>query len=215
VLGVIQPNEFIPLLEASGQIVEVGRWVLHEACAQMAQWRARGSDLVVSVNVSSRQLDREGIVEHVREALDDSGLDPSMLTIEITETALMRNVDTSARRLRELKLLGVMIAVDDFGTGYSSLAYLQRLPVDCLKIDRAFISAMADSPESDALIHTLVQLGRDLGLRTLAEGVETTLQIDRLRVEQVDEAQGFLLARPLDPATLEAQLLAPNRAPAR
>jgi diguanylate cyclase (GGDEF)-like protein len=215
VLGVVQPNEFIPLLEASGQIVEVGRWVLHEACAQMAQWRARGSDLVVSVNVSSRQLDREGIVEHVREALDDSGLDPSMLTIEITETALMRNVDTSARRLRELKLLGVMIAVDDFGTGYSSLAYLQRLPVDCLKIDRAFISAMADSPESDALIHTLVQLGRDLGLRTLAEGVETTLQIDRLRVEQVDEAQGFLLARPLDPATLEAQLLAPNRAPAR
>jgi EAL domain-containing protein (putative c-di-GMP-specific phosphodiesterase class I) len=212
---VVQPNEFIPLLEASGQIVEVGRWVLHEACAQMAQWRARGSDLVVSVNVSSRQLDREGIVEHVREALDDSGLDPSMLTIEITETALMRNVDTSARRLRELKLLGVMIAVDDFGTGYSSLAYLQRLPVDCLKIDRAFISAMADSPESDALIHTLVQLGRDLGLRTLAEGVETTLQIDRLRVEQVDEAQGFLLARPLDPATLEAQLLAPNRAPAR
>jgi diguanylate cyclase (GGDEF)-like protein len=215
VLGVVQPNEFIPLLEASGQIVEVGRWVLHEACAQMAQWRARGSDLVMSVNVSSRQLDREGIVEHVREALDDSGLDPSMLTIEITETALMRNVDTSARRLRELKLLGVMIAVDDFGTGYSSLAYLQRLPVDCLKIDRAFISAMADSPESDALIHTLVQLGRDLGLRTLAEGVETTLQIDRLRVEQVDEAQGFLLARPLDPSTLEAQLLAPNRAPVR
>ncbi len=215
VLGVVQPNEFIPLLEASGQIVEVGRWVLHEACAQMAEWRARGSDLVMSVNVSGRQLDREGIVEHVREALDDSGLDPSMLTIEITETALMRNIDTSARRLRELKLLGVMIAVDDFGTGYSSLAYLQRLPVDCLKIDRAFISAMAESPESDALIHTLVQLGRDLGLRTLAEGVETTLQIDRLRVEHVDEAQGFLLARPLDPSTLEARLLAPNRAPAR
>ena len=95
------------------------------------------------------------------------------------------------------------------------LAYLQRLPVDCLKIDRAFISAMAESPESDALVHTLVQLGRDLGLRTLAEGVETTLQIDRLRVEHVDEAQGFLLARPLDPSTLEARLLAPKRAPAR
>jgi diguanylate cyclase (GGDEF)-like protein len=215
VLGVIQPNEFIPLLEASGQIVEVGHWVLREACAQMAEWRARGSDLVMSINVSSRQLDREGIVEQVRAALESSGLEPAMLTIEITETALMRNVDTSAQRLRELKQLGVMIAVDDFGTGYSSLAYLQRLPVDCLKIDRAFVSAMNESPESDALIHTLVQLGRDLGLRTLAEGVETTVQIDRLRAEQVDEAQGFLLARPLDPSTLEARLLAPYRASAR
>src|SRR5208282_1939547 len=114
----------------------------------------------------------------------------------VTETALMRNAKSTARRLELIKELGVRIAVDDFGTGYSSLAYLQQFPVDCLKIDRRFISAITTSPESKALIGTLVQLGKDLGLKTLAEGVETTDQMDRLRVEHVNEAQGFLLARP-------------------
>ena len=123
----------------------------------------------------------------------------------------MRNVEMTARRLRELKALGVQIAIDGFGTGYSSLAYLQRFPVDCLKIDRTFTEARSRSPESDALIHTLVQLGRDLGLKTLAEGVETTGQVDHLRGEHVDEVQGFLFARPLDPNTLETQLLEPAR----
>jgi diguanylate cyclase (GGDEF)-like protein len=211
VLGEIQPDDFIPLLESSGQIIEVGRWVLLEACMQMVAWRERGSELIVSVNVSGRQLDHDVIVRHVREALDQSGLDPEALTIEITETALMRNVDMTARRLRDLKALGVQIAIDDFGTGYSSLAYLQRFPVDCLKIDRTFTEALSRSPESDALIHTLVQLGRDLGLKTLAEGVETTGQMDHLRGQQVDEVQGFLFARPLDPVTLETQLLDPAR----
>ncbi len=210
-LGEIQPDEFIPLLESSGQIIDVGRWVLHEACTQAAAWRDRGSNLVVSVNVSGRQLDRDAIVDHVREALRASSLDPAMLTIEVTETAVMRNIDTSAQRLRQLKGLGIQIAIDDFGTGYSSLAYLQRLPVDCLKIDRTFINAITESSESDALIHTLVQLGKDLGLKTLAEGVETPGQVDHLRGENVNEVQGFLLARPLDPTTLETQLLAPNR----
>src|SRR6202030_2866992 len=177
-LGGVQPDEFIPLLESSGQIIEVGRWVLGEACAQTAAWRDRGSDLTVAVNVSGRQLDRDVVVEDVREALDRSGLDPAKLVIEITETALMRNVDSAARRLRDLKALGVQVAIDDFGTGYSSLAYLQRFPVDCLKIDRTFTNAISRSPDSDALIHTLVQLGKDLGLKTLAEGVETIDQLD-------------------------------------
>ena len=123
----------------------------------------------------------------------------------------MRNADATARRLRAIKELGVRIAVDDFGTGYSSLAYLQQFPVDCLKIDRSFTNAITTSPESKALIGTLVQLGKDLGLRTLAEGVETTGEMDHLRDEHVNEAQGFLLARPLDPETLESQLLAPTR----
>jgi diguanylate cyclase (GGDEF)-like protein len=213
ILGEIQPDEFIPLLESNGQILEVGRWVLRESCNQMAAWRERGSDLSVAVNVSGKQLDRDVIVEDVRLALETSGLDPASLTIEVTETALMRNVDTTARRLRELKDLGVKVAIDDFGTGYSSLAYLQRFPVDCLKIDRAFTDAITRSPEADALIRTLVQLGHDLGLKTLAEGVETTDQLDYLRNEHVNEAQGFLLARPLDPQTLETQLLVPTRAP--
>ena len=166
---------------------------------------------MMSVNVSGRQLDHDVIVDHVRDALEISGLDAASLTIEVTETSLMRNVDSAARRLGELKDLGVQIAIDDFGTGYSSLAYLQRLPVDCLKIDRAFTDALTHSPDAAAIVHTLVQLGKDLGLKTLAEGVETTEQIDHLRGQDVNEVQGFLLARPLDAETLEAELLQPAR----
>jgi EAL domain-containing protein (putative c-di-GMP-specific phosphodiesterase class I) len=209
--GLLQPDSFIPILEQTGQIREVGRWVLHEACRQMALWHAAGNILDVSVNVSARQLDDDIVVEHIREALTESGLSAKYLIVEVTETALMRKVETTARRLAEIKLLGVRIAVDDFGTGYSSLAYLQRFPVDFLKIDRSFTMAIAASPESNALVGTLVQLGRDLGLVTLAEGVETTDQMDHLREEHVDQAQGYLLSRPLDVANIEAQILAPMR----
>ena len=213
-VGQIQPDEFIPLLESSGQIIEVGHWVLRTACSQMARWRDEGHDLTVAVNVSGRQLDRDVILDHVGDALKISGLAPAALTIEVTESALIRDIDTTARRLRELKALGVEIAIDDFGTGYSSLAYLQRFPVDCVKIDRTFTSAIATSGESDALFHTLVQLGKDLGLKTLAEGVETTDQVDYLRTQNVDEIQGFLLTKPLDRAACEAQLLNPARSAA-
>jgi EAL domain-containing protein (putative c-di-GMP-specific phosphodiesterase class I) len=206
-LGEIQPNSFIPLLEASGQIIDVGRWVLREACTQAAAWRAGGRELTMSVNVSGRQLDRDIIVEHVKEALDVSGLTPAALTIEVTETAAMRNVDSTARRLREVKALGVQVAIDDFGTGYSSLAYLPRLPIDCLKIDRMFTDAIGRSAESDALIHTFVQLGKDFGMTTLAEGVEQIAQIDYLRSEGVDAVQGFLLSRPLTADALQATFL--------
>ena len=207
VLGLVQPDKFIKLLESSGQIVQVGHWVLIEACRQMAAWHALGAVIGVSVNVSGRQLDYDVVVDHVREALELSGLDAAMLTLEVTETALMRNTETAARRLSELKALGVQLAIDDFGTGYSSLAYIQKFSVDCLKIDRTFINAIGSSPESRAIIRTLVQLGRDLGLKTLAEGVETTEQVDRLRGEHVDEAQGFLMSRPLDPGTLQSTIL--------
>ncbi len=211
VRGLMQPDDFIPILEQTGQIREVGRWVLLEACRQMAAWHAQGDTLDVSVNVSGRQLDSDAVIDHVREALRVSGLPATSLIIEVTETALMRNADLTAVRLRSIKDLGVRIAVDDFGTGYSSLAYLRQFPVDCLKIDRMFTNAITTSPESKALIGTLVQLGRDLGLTTLAEGVETTVEMDHLRDEHVNEAQGFLMSRPLDAETLETQLLAPAR----
>ncbi|HZC51182.1 MAG TPA: EAL domain-containing protein [Mycobacterium sp.] len=211
--GTVLPAEFVPMLESSGLITEVGRWVLRTACAQMAGWHAAGCELSVSVNVSGRQLDDGRVVDHVREALASSGLNPAALTLEITETALMRDVETSAAHLRELKALGVQIAIDDFGTGYSSLAYLEHLPVDCLKIDRAFTQAITRSPESDALIHTLVQLGKDLGLRTLAEGVERNTQLAHLRSERVDEIQGFLLAEPLDPSSLDRHLIRTSATP--
>jgi diguanylate cyclase (GGDEF)-like protein len=205
--GLIEPVEFIPILEQSGQIREVGRWVLVQACTQMAAWHAAGDNLEISVNVSGRQLDRDEIIDHIREALDSSGLDATSLIVEVTETSLMRNAAATATRLTAIKKLGVKIAIDDFGTGYSSLAYLQRFPVDCLKIDRSFTHAITTSPESKALIRTLVQLGKDLGLKTLAEGVETTGEMDHLRRENVNEAQGFLLSRPLTASALESQIL--------
>jgi diguanylate cyclase (GGDEF)-like protein len=205
--GEILPDDFVPLLESSGQIREVGRWVLAGACRQMAAWHGLGSTLGISVNVSARQLDDDAIVNDVREALEHSGLEPSALTIEITETALMRNVETSARRLAKIKALEVKTAIDDFGTGYSSLATLKALPIDTLKIDRAFTDALTRSPQSAALIRTLVQLGRDLGMRTIAEGVETIDQLDQLRLEHVNDVQGFLLSRPLAVAAVEALIL--------
>jgi diguanylate cyclase (GGDEF)-like protein len=213
-LGAVSPDEFVPILEQTGQIRSVGRWVLRQACDQMATWHARGNDLDISVNVSGRQLDDDGIVEDIRDALRISGLSATSLVIEVTETALMRDTEATALRLQAIKTLGVRIAIDDFGTGYSSLAYLRQFPVDCLKIDRMFTNAITASPESRALVGTLVQLGKDLGLSTLAEGIETTDEMDLLRAAHVDQAQGFLLARPLDAQSLESHLLVPTRPPA-
>ena len=199
-LGNIEPDEFIPILEQTGQIHDVGRWVLRRACEQTAEWHARGDDLDISVNVSGRQLDDDAIIDQIREALDDSGLDGTSLIIEVAETVLMNNVPAIARRLQAIKDLGVRIAVDDFGTGYSSLAYLRQFPVDCIKIDREFTKrdqhvTRVQSPHRHAR-----PTRKDLGLSTLAEGVETTGELDDLRAENVNEAQGFLLSRPLDPA---------------
>ena len=204
--GVVQPDMFIPILEDSGMITEVGRWVLQEACLQGARWRSLGYELDVSVNVSARQLEADTLVDDVRNALRTSGFEASGLIVEITETAIMRDVDAVVPRLMALKATGVRIAIDDFGTGYSSLAYLQQFPVDTLKIDRSFITSMADSPESGAMIRTLVQLGKTLGLETLAEGIEEPEQYSRLEREHCDSGQGYLYARPLEVAAVEAFL---------
>ena len=209
--GVIQPNEFIPILERTGSIREVGAWVLQEACAQMATWHARGDTLDISVNVSGRQLDSELFVSQIRHALLVSGLSANSLIIEMTETALMLDVDAVVKRLQAIRDLGVRIAIDDFGTGYSSLSHLRQFPVDCIKIDKSFTGSLATSDESKALVKTFIQLGRDLGLKTLAEGVESIDQMDLLRASSVSEAQGFLFSHPLEAETLEAQLLEPMR----
>jgi diguanylate cyclase (GGDEF)-like protein len=202
--GLLQPDSFIPALEGSGLIVPVGRWVLLEACRQAAAWHRRGQITRMSVNVSARQLDADGIVDDVRHALVMSGLPAANLTVEITETSLMRNTKNAQRQLMALKSLGVLIAIDDFGTGYSSLAYLQQFPVDSLKIDRSFISGMAKSSEGDALLHTLMQLGKALNLETLAEGIEEPGQLEQLQSEKCDVGQGFLFAKPLPADEIEA-----------
>jgi diguanylate cyclase len=205
--GTVSPATFIPLAEQTGQIVPIGIWVLRTACEQVAQWCERGSTIDVSVNVSSEQLDHEGFVGEVATILESTGVNPAALTLEITETALMRDSSTAARRLNELKELGVQIAVDDFGTGYSSLAYVRHLPVDALKIDRTFISGIAASRESQALVHTLVELGKTLGLQTVAEGIEDVEQLRRLQDEDCDFGQGFLFDRPIEPEAVERRLL--------
>ena len=200
--GVIAPDVFIPIAERSGLILPIGRWVLQTATWQAAQWRAQGQDLSISVNVSGRQLDHDELVDDVRSALLESGLEPSALTVEITETALMKDPEATARRLNAIKELGVRVAVDDFGTGYSSLAYLRQFPVDTLKIDRAFVQGIASSKESAALIQTLIDLGKALGLETIGEGIEDLAQLEHLQRAHCDSGQGFLFARPLEAEAL-------------
>jgi EAL domain-containing protein (putative c-di-GMP-specific phosphodiesterase class I) len=206
VRGIVQPNDFIPLLEETGLIVEVGRWVLTEACRQGARWHEGGHPIGVAVNVSAKQLERDDIVTDVREAISRSGLAPNALTLEITETALMRNAEQTARRLRAIKDLGVRIAIDDFGTGYSSFAHLKQFPIDALKIDRSFISQLSENPEGETLLRTLVQLGKALSMETLAEGIELHDQLSLLQEECCDSGQGYLFARPLSVSDTEAFL---------
>jgi diguanylate cyclase (GGDEF)-like protein len=206
VRGVVQPNDFIPLLEETGLIVDVGRWVLEAACRQGAAWHERGHLISVAVNVSARQLETDNFITDVAHALMSTGLKPGALTLEITETALMRNAEQTARRLHAVKDLGVRIAIDDFGTGYSSFAHLKQFPVDALKIDRSFISQVNENPEGETLLRTLVQLGKALSIETLAEGIELEHQLELLQDERCDSGQGFLFARPLSVEDAEALL---------
>lgn len=211
--GIVQPDSFIPLLEETKQIIQVGQWVMTEACRQAAEWHLDEREMYMSVNVSARQLDDHNLVEYLSTALASAGLDPAALVIEITETAIMRDANATARQLNAVKALGISIAIDDFGTGYSSIAYLRQFPVDILKIDRSFITPIggAQSSESEALLHTLVQLGKQLGLKTLAEGIEEHNQFAQLQQEQCDSGQGFIFARPLAAAAVEDFLTAlPN-----
>jgi len=201
--GVISPDGFIPLAEAGGMIAPIGRWVIGQVCAQGAAWHAKGYPIGVSVNVSPRQFERAEFVDEVRAALAESGLEPASLTLEISEATMIRRPALTARLLAELRELGVGIAVDDFGTGYSSLGYLRQFPIDSVKINSSFVGELTGSSDADALAHTLISLGKALGIKTLAEGVEDQSQLRRLRAQGCDLAQGFLFARPLSPEALE------------
>ncbi|MBN4668064.1 EAL domain-containing protein [Pandoraea nosoerga] len=196
--GLISPDQFIPIAEKGGLIIPLGEWVLNEACRQMKEWRERGlTKWDVSVNVSSLQFAHARFTETVRTTLERHGLDPSCLTIEVTESTAMRDVETSLRILRELSEMGVKISIDDFGTGYSSLMYLKRLPATELKIDREFVSELAHDSEDAAIVSAIVALGQSLNLRIVAEGVETAEQQAFLTDLGCDSLQGFLLGRPV------------------
>ena len=208
--GPISPAQFIPIAEESGLIEPLGVWALTEAVRQLAEWRAAGQRLRMAVNVSARQFRSEGFVEAVARALHAHAIEPSCLELELTESALIDDRVQADRLLAELKDLGVLIAVDDFGTGYSSLSYLSGLPVDCVKIDRAFVTQAAKGGRDAAIVQAIVSLGHSLGLRVLAEGIETAEQLEFLSQQGCDEGQGYLFARP-SPASGLGALLAAGR----
>ena len=206
--GLVSPGRFIPVAEESGLIIPIGAWVLEEACHQLRHWQ-RGSDgggsVVrgsVDVNLSARQIDDPGIVATVEEILTRTALPPGHLTLEITESALMRDAAAALVVLRALKELGVLLAIDDFGTGYSSLSYLQRFPLDVLKVDRMFVQELESDSGGREIVSAVISLAHALGLEVVAEGVETEQQFEVLRSLDCDFAQGFLFSKPLPAAEL-------------
>jgi diguanylate cyclase (GGDEF)-like protein/PAS domain S-box-containing protein len=212
-LGSLYPNEFIPVAEETGVIIDLGAWVLHHACMQASAWLSNGAreDLTMAVNVSGLQLVSPGFVDTVRGALAVSGLPARHLLLEMTESVLLERTEQMIDRLHELKAIGVRLAIDDFGTGYSSLSYLSRFPVDVLKVDRSFIAQLQEASNERELTRTIVQLGGSLDMLTVAEGVETAAQLDLLRSLGCDLAQGFLFSEPRPPAEVEKLLMSRPR----
>jgi len=198
--GIVPPMEFIHLAEESGLIVPLGRWAIQEACRQVRIWQKEipaNEPIALNVNLSARQLRHPNIVRDIADALDDSGLLPSRLILEITESVLMIDTTATINRLFQLKSLGVRLAIDDFGTGYSSFAYLRRFPVDIIKIDKSFVDDIATEPTASALVDAMIRIGKTLRLETVAEGVEQVEQAERLRSLQCDVGQGYLFSKPL------------------
>jgi diguanylate cyclase (GGDEF)-like protein len=207
--GVLPPDDFIPLAEETGLIVPIGRWALEEACNRAAAWNVAGHRVGVAVKVSAIQLGREGFVTDVRRALQQSGVEPALLTLEIAETAVMRDVETSARRLRELKSLGVSIAIDDFGgSGYAYHSDLRQLPLDCLRVDRSSLAASDDEDYRSWLLEAILVVGRDLSLTVIATGIETAEQMASLQAMGCTMAQGFLLGKPTPMDSVEGLFVA-------
>jgi diguanylate cyclase (GGDEF)-like protein len=203
--GMVSPSRFIPVAEESGLIIPIGAWVLEQACCQLHDWQQRGRvgpRGSVEVNLSARQIDDPEIVGTVAEILARTGLPPEHLTLEITESALMRDAASALVVLSALKEIGVLLAIDDFGTGYSSLSYLQRFPLDIVKVDRMFVEELGMRTGGDEIVSAVIQLAHALGLEVVAEGVETEQQLDVLRSLDCDFAQGFLFSRPVPASEL-------------
>jgi len=205
-LGEVPPQDFIPIAEETGLIVDLGRWVLGEACRQAKAWQDERSGEVaiyVSVNVSARQFRQPGtVVRQVTEATSESGMDPSLLVLEITESVLMQDRDAVSRELTELQGLGVRVAIDDFGTGYSALSYLREFPIDMVKMDQSFVNDLSRGAGDAALVKSVVELGGALDMQIVAEGIERRDQLDSLSGLDCDLGQGYLFARPLDAAAV-------------
>jgi diguanylate cyclase (GGDEF)-like protein len=216
-LGLVSPAGFIPMAEETGLIIPIGKWVMEQACLQLAEWHRQfplEPPLTLSVNVSPRQFQKAVLVSDIVQALLEASLPANCLKLEITESVIMRDIEATIRELWELNKLGVRIAVDDFGTGYSSLAYLKRLPLDALKIDRSFVSSIGEDQEATAIVCAMVALAKSLNLRVTGEGIETTEQAALLRNWGCDLGQGYMFGGPLDAKQMSARLeMETNRNP--
>jgi diguanylate cyclase (GGDEF)-like protein/PAS domain S-box-containing protein len=207
-LGSVSPARFIPVAEECGLIQSIGRWVINEAFRQIAAWQTAGFDqLDMSINLSAAQLADSSLVSIVSDAIERHGCDPTHLVLEITESHLMTDAQSASDKLHTIKTLGLQLSIDDFGTGYSSLAYLKRFPIDELKIDQSFVRSMQDDPSDLAIVRSIIALGHALGLRLVAEGVETEVQAAQLKALGCDELQGYYFSRPLSVEALERSLL--------
>ncbi|HEX2271737.1 MAG TPA: EAL domain-containing protein, partial [Pyrinomonadaceae bacterium] len=201
--GLVSPARFIPLAEEIGLIGPIGEWVLQRSCKDMKEWRHSSSPLRVSLNISARQFQDPNFFPLVMSTLGNCGLDPGQLELELTESSIMTNVESAIRTLNSLQSSGVRISVDDFGTGFSSLAYLKRLPINVLKIDRSFVHDASTDPDDAALIMAIIALAHNLRLEVVAEGVETEDQLRFLHLLRCDGIQGYLFSKPLPPADFQ------------
>src|SRR6185503_1109844 len=204
--GMLAPMKFIPLAEETNLIVPLGDWILKEACRQTKEWCdrfANGSDISLTVNISIRQFQQKELGEIVSQALESSGLKPSNLILEITESFMMQETESTIAKLHELKRIGIRLAIDDFGTGYSSLSYLQRFPIDILKIDKSFVDKIGNGKEGRAVARAIIMMGDSLNLKTIAEGIERPEQISALQNLGCEAGQGFDFARPLTADAME------------
>ena len=209
--GLVSPGEFIPLAEETGLIIPLGLWVLKEACSQMYAWQLQFGNIdtwKVSVNISSKQLAQPDFIGQVKHILQETKLDPHNLKLEITESSLVEDTRSTIILLKELKALGIEFSLDDFGTGYSSLSYLHQFPFDTLKIDRSFVSSIEDNSEKLGIIRAIVTLARNLGMDTIAEGIETVNQLAQLKALKCEYGQGYFLFKPLDKEILETIIAA-------
>jgi diguanylate cyclase (GGDEF)-like protein/PAS domain S-box-containing protein len=214
--GLISPLDFIPVAEETGMIIPIGQWVLEESCRQLRRWQEQFPTcppLRMSVNLSAKQFTLPDLVERIEQALRESGLDPGCLKLEITESVLMENSATAVEMLKRLRAVGVGLSIDDFGTGYSSLSYLHRFPASALKIDRSFVSRLSDNDENAELVRTIITLARTLGMKVVAEGVETARQLAQLRALECDHGQGYYFSKPMDAVAAAGYLTDISAAP--
>ncbi|MGA7750949.1 MAG: EAL domain-containing protein, partial [Gallionella sp.] len=206
--GLVSPLQFIPLAEETGLIVPIGLWVLQTACAQLKEWQkdALTRDLTLAVNVSAKQFRQDDFVAQAQRVLQKSGVQPSRLKLELTESIVLENVEDTISKMHEIKALGVSFSMDDFGTGYSSLQYLKRLPLDQIKIDRSFVRDIITDPSDAAIVQTIIAMTETLGLNVIAEGVETEAQREFIELRGCHAFQGFLFSRPVPIQQFEAML---------